>query len=96
MCWIAPEDGDYGFTLSAEGELSLSLDGDLIARFPPDDTTPHSVVVPLVGGAHRIQVEYISESPPSEFTIYWTPPGGEYEPLPIERLTPAPALMLGP
>ncbi len=92
----APEDGDYGFTLSAQGELSLSLDGELLVRFPPDETTPHSTVVPLAGGAHRVRVEYTSESPPSQFTIYWTPPGGEYEPLQIGRLTPAPELMLGP
>ncbi len=92
----APEDGDYGFTLSAEGELTLGIGADLIARFPPDETTPHSAVAPLSSGSHRIRVEYVSESPPSQFTIYWTPPGGEYEPLPIERLSPAPELMLGP
>ena len=92
----APDDGDYGFTLSAEGELSLGIDGHLVARIPPDETTPHSAVVPLAGGPHRVRVEYVSESPPSQFTIYWTPPGGEYEPLPIEQLTPAPELMLGP
>ena len=92
----APDDGDYGFTLSAEGELSLSIDGHLVARVPSDDATPHSSVVPLSGGPHRVRVEYVSESPPSQFAIFWTPPGGEYEPLPIERLTPAPELMLGP
>ena len=92
----APDDGDYGFTLSAEGELSLSIDGHLVARVPSDDATPHSAVVPLASGPHRVRVEYVSESPPSQFTIHWTPPGGEYEPLPIERLTPAPELMLGP
>ncbi len=91
-----PEDGDYGFTLSAEGELTLSVDGDLVARVPPDETAPHSAVVTLAGGPHRVRVEYVSQYPPSQFAIHWTPPGGEYEPLPIERLTPAPELMLGP
>ena len=43
----APDDGDYGFTLSAEGRLSLSIDDRLVARVPSDDTTPHSAVVPL-------------------------------------------------
>ena len=92
----APDDGDYGFTLSAEGELSLSIDGELVARTPPEGDTPHSSVVPLTGGPHRIRVEYVSHYPPSLFAIFWTPPGGEYEPLPIERLAPAPELMLGP
>ena len=92
----APDDGEYGFTLSAEGELSLSVDGHLVARTPSDEDTPHSAVVPLTGGPHRILVEYVSQYPPSRFAIHWTPPGGEYEPLPIERLTPAPELMLGP
>ena len=92
----APADGDYGFTLSAEGELSLSIDGDLVARIPPDDITPHSAVVPLSGGPHRVRVEYISRYAPSQFAVYWTPPGGEYEPLPIKQLAPAPGLMPGP
>ncbi len=92
----APADGDYGFTLSAEGELTLSIDGDVVARVPSDEDTPHSAVVPLAGGPHRVRVEYVSQYPPSQFTIRWTPAGGEYEPLPIERLTPAPELMLGP
>ncbi len=92
----APDDGDYGFTLSAEGELSLSIDDRLVARTPSDETTPHSEVVPLTGGAHSVRVEYVSQYPPSQFAIYWTPPSGEYEPLPVERLTPAPEPMLGP
>ena len=91
-----PDDGDYGFTLSARGELLLSIDGHLVARTPQDETTPHSAVSLLSGGPHRVRVEYVSQYPPSGFSIYWTPPGGEYGPLPIERLTPAPELMLGP
>ncbi len=91
-----PDDGDYGFTLSAEGELSLSVDGSVVARVPSDETAPHSAVVTLSGGPHRVRVEYVSQYPPSRFSIHWTPPGGEYEPLPVERLTPAPELMLGP
>ncbi len=91
-----PDGGDYGFTLSSEGELSLSIDGHLVARIPPDETTPHSAVVPLTGGPHRILVEYVSQTPPSRFAIHWTPPGGEYEPLPVERLTPAPEFTIRP
>ena len=92
----APESGEYGFTLEAHGELSLTIDGDSVARFPPDDDTPHAAAVYLSAGEHAVRVEYVSERPPSQFAIYWTPPNGEYEPLPIERLTPAPQFTLEP
>ena len=92
----APQSGEYGFTLEAHGELSLTIDGESVARFPPDDETPHAAFLYLSAGEHRIRVEYVSEGPPSQFAIYWTPPDGEYQPLPIERLKPAPRFMLGP
>ena len=39
-------------------------------------------------GAHAIRLEYFSAAPPSQIEVLWEPPGGQLEPIPIERLSP--------
>ncbi len=89
----APAAGEYTFRLSAFGTLTLYIDGDRVARHPPDESAPAEAQWYLDAGERGIRVEYTSVSPPSQFGIYWARPSGALEPLPIERLSPTPERM---
>lgn len=84
--------GDYRFKVGAFGDLSLFIDDDLIAAHPG---LPEGEVT-LDSGLHKIRVEYISQSPPSQFEILWAIGNSPFEPLPIERLIPAKQHMFRP
>ena len=88
-----PSTGDYTFSLDGAGTVKLFLDGTQRAQRPGDGGAGPGTTASLDVGAHRIRVEYFSDAPPSEFQVLWRPPGGALEPIPIERLSPAPEHM---
>lgn len=81
--------GQYRFRLDAFGGLKLLLDGELVAETPGGAEGQ----ITLSPGSHRIRVEYITQNPPSEFDIQWSPPGEPMVPVPVELLTPDPQHM---
>ena len=88
-----PASGGYRFEVRGAGVVRLQLDGQLRAQNPPSGPVAPSVTVALDAGKHPIRVEYVSDRPPSQFEVLWAPPGGELEPIPIDRLSPAPEHM---
>jgi hypothetical protein len=85
----APVGGDYRFVVSGAGTVKLFLDAELRAQVPGDGSAGPNGRTTLGPGRHSIRVEYLSSSPPSQFKVLWAPPGGELQPIPIERLSPA-------
>ena len=79
-----PVGGEHRFRASGVGRVELRLDGLLVAKNPPSDTS-----VALDAGEHSVRLEYSSPAPPSQFSVLWAPPGGAMEPVPIELLKPA-------
>ena len=88
-----PESGRYRFSVGGAGTVSLVLDRVLLGQFPPTDTHGPEASLELDAGPHRIQVGYLSPSPPSQFEVLWEPPGAKLGPIPIELLSPAPEYM---
>ena len=86
----APASGLYRFQVAGTGSVKLFLNGNLRAQNPGSDSNEG---VPLSAGGNRIRVEYLSESPPSNFEVLWGPPGAPLGPIPIDRLTPDPERM---
>ena len=85
--------GQYGFRVGGSGGIKLILDGDVIAQRPGADPAGPEARVELPEGERRIRIEYASPSPPSIFEVLWEPPGGSFEPIPVEHLSPAPEHM---
>ena len=88
-----PTDGVHRFEVAGAGSVKLLLDGQLTAQSPGIPEAKNEGSVRLDPGRHAIRVEYESPSPPSEFGVFWAPPGLPLEPIPIELLSPAPEHM---
>ena len=81
--------GEYRFRTNGAGVMKLFIDDEILAHSPESETVRAEAAVILTQGRHRIRVEYLSESPPSELEVLWAPPDQGRGPIPIERLSPA-------
>ena len=80
--------GDYRFDVEGFGELKLYIDDRLVAAKPGGLVPGPDFVSRLQSGRHSIRLEYFSPFPPSEFEVFWTPPGEPRATIPLERLSP--------
>ena len=87
---VVPTSGDYRIRVQGAGTISLSLDGELLVSQPGQGSIGPGSTVRLTSGSHSLRLEYASESPPSQFSVLWVPPGGPLQPVPIEYLVPDP------
>ena len=85
--------GGYRLVVDGFGELRLYIDDRLVAARPEGPTPEPEDVTRLRVGRHSIRLEYFSQFPPSEFEVFWTPPGEPRTTIPLERLSPKPEAM---
>ena len=82
----APDPGLYRFRLGhVHGELKVVIDGDTVV----DSHADREAEVELVGGEHRIRLEYLTSADSPWFEVMWTPPGEPESRIGPEYLTPA-------
>src|SRR2546422_43588 len=79
----APEPGMYGFTLDAQGEVRLRIDGSQI-EMHQDTLTERQ----LAAGWHPIALDYGLAQGDARLVLSWKPPRGALEPVPSRCLAP--------
>ncbi len=79
----APEPGMYGFTLEAQGEVRLRLDGSQV-EIHQDMLTERR----LAEGWHTIDLDYALGQGDARLVLSWKPPRGVLGPIPSRSLAP--------
>ena len=79
----------YRFRLQGAGTVKLYVDDRFVAEYPEASNPGPPGARRLGSGPHDIRVEYISPSPPSQFEVLWASTSTQFEPIPIELLSPA-------
>ncbi len=83
--------GDYIFSPTGDGNISLWLDGTQIAGEGTGGTAPQSpVTVHLEAGQHAIELRFQASRDNATLQLQWQPPGGEMELIPPSALVPPP------
>ena len=72
-----PEPGAYGFSVDAQGEVFLKIDGSPV-EMHPDTLTER----PLSAGWHPIALDYSLGQGDARLVLSWQPPGGPLRPIP--------------
>ena len=88
------ETGTHRLRVSGSGQVKLFLDDYQIAQWPPGSELESEASPFIRSGEHSIRIEYMTESPPSEFKVLWALPDASLQPIPVELLTPSPEWML--
>lgn len=83
-----PADGQYTFGTHSIDWSWLWIDGTLLIDNSKERDTLVEQPVTLTAGLHEIRIRYIEQTNFTFVRAYWTPPGGQREPLPNERLFP--------
>ncbi len=89
-----PVSGQYRFRARGFGSIELYIEGEPIARTPPDGRIGEEGDVYLHEGRHGIRVDYNPQMPPSRLSIEWASPDNPFHPIPIDSMAPAPEHML--
>jgi hypothetical protein len=74
-----PEDGTYGFSVDAQGDARLQIDGSPVEMHP--DTLSER---PLSAGWHPIALDYSLGQGDARLVLSWQPPGRPLRPIPSE------------
>ena len=83
-----PRDGVYRFAVESADASWIYVDGQLVAT---NDGAPRQLregAIRLSDGFHDVRVRYLDETQFTFIRVYWTPPGGERQVIPVERLFP--------
>ena len=78
---VVPESGVYGFSVDAQGEATLSIDGAPV-EIRPDASTERR----LSPGLHPIALDYRLASGEARLVLSWQPPGRRLQPIPTAFL----------
>ncbi|MEK7282486.1 MAG: PA14 domain-containing protein, partial [Acidobacteriota bacterium] len=81
-----PEPGAYGFSVDAQGEVFLNIDGAPV-EMHPDTLTER----PLSAGWHPIALDYALGQGDARLVLSWQPPGGPLRPIPPSCFAADPA-----
>ena len=79
----APEPGVYGFTLDAQGEVRLRIDGTQLEMHQDTLTERH-----FAAGWHPIALDYELAQGDARLVLSWKPPRGALAPVPSRCLAP--------
>ena len=75
----ALQSGVYEFEVSGNHQIAVSLNGTrVISTNSRVLKESDAVRIPLEVGLHAVRIEYIAPVRRAEFSIRWTPPGGEH------------------
>ncbi|MFN8495897.1 MAG: PA14 domain-containing protein [Caldilineaceae bacterium] len=85
----APQDGNYVFGVDSDDGAFLYIDGKLVV----DNGGAHGAryvenALSLTAGLHPIEVHYFQDGGSQELQLFWTPPGGDHQPIPVQTLLP--------
>ena len=79
-----PQPGTYGFSMDAQGEAKLAIDGSPLAT-QPDTITERA----LTAGWHPVALDYtLAVQGDARLVLSWRPPGNPLRPIPQEVLAP--------
>ena len=91
-----PEDGGYVFTLIANDESSIEVDGKLLGEGPApfkqvcglagNAARPITVATELAKGMHHLDISESHHVGIDDFHLFWQGPGIALQPIPAERL----------
>jgi hypothetical protein len=82
-----PQAGRYIFGVGVRDAAYLHIDDQLLlVNETPDGYYERGV--DLTAGRHDIRLHFLDDTDHSHVYLYWTPPGGEREIIPFDRLTP--------
>ncbi|HZC45298.1 MAG TPA: PA14 domain-containing protein, partial [Candidatus Acidoferrum sp.] len=87
---IAPETGEYQFTIDVDDSGWLTIDGNNVIRDPGPINKPHDTgTIHLTEGPHQIEVGERNIGGGSYIHLFWKPPGTtDLQIVPPEALTP--------
>lgn len=91
---LAPQAGEYEFSLVVEGEATLKIDGATVLRTDANGGTGVGKIT-LSPGKKPIEVSLISVRGSGGLELIWKPPAGERSVVPPAALTPPPGAGLG-
>ncbi len=81
--------GRYSFSLNAEGDAQLTIDGaTLAAKAGGSGLGSTAGTVDLTAGAHVLNVTYTWRGGPGTIELSWIPPGGQSSLVPPEAFAP--------
>lgn len=83
-----PRDGNYRFATESADTSWVYLDEKLVVTNEGANRQLREGAVQLEAGVHDLRVRFYDESDHTFIRVYWTPPGGQRELLPTERLFP--------
>lgn len=83
-----PVAGVYKLSLRAQGETTITLDGEKVMTSSEPKEDPVSTDVTLAARRYAIRVSFRRVQHPGFFEWTWTPPGGVEEIVPPSALTP--------
>ena len=83
--------GAYRFSIVADDEATLYLDGKRVGRSVINKASDFPVTVRLSAGDHPIQIDYVQLGGGSALEVFWEPPGRPEELIPPQSLIPQPA-----
>ena len=94
---LAPADGQYGFSVHTDGQARLRIDGqDALTGCGSPDAAQSHIPDTAQGGAtlkagwRRIEFDYIAQPGHDVAELYWAPPNGASELIPMSALRFAP------
>ena len=79
--WRVAEDGLYDLSITGDGRVSVSVDGQIATTHPRFDPVDSPRTVWLRRGYHPLDVDYEQEGDGSALTFSWAPAGGTLRPL---------------
>ncbi len=84
----APRSGLYSLATESADTSWVYLDGQLVTTNEGADRQLREGTIRLDAGLHDLRVRFRDETGYTFIRVYWTPPGGERELLPSDRLYP--------
>ena len=82
--------GAYRFSVEADDEATLILDGRVVGRCVINGFTSFPATVNLAAGDHPIEIRYVQLGGGNALNVYWNPPGEPLQLIPPEQLVPLP------
>lgn len=84
----APRDGTYRFELFSSGPALLAVDGKKVLSHDAFEyLEPEKGAIELSRGRHTVVVRFLNHSWSSTIRLWWHPPGGRRQVIPLELLT---------
>lgn len=84
-----PFSGVYAFTARSQDRARIEIDGQEVLNVAGQARQSATARLYLSSGPHRLLVAYSDETGYSFMQLYWQPPNGEMEILPVEYLSPS-------